>query len=47
MKSYLNELTLFVGRLNRRHVQFFLVVLYIALFVLGAGAPGADTGIGM
>jgi hypothetical protein len=47
MKSYLNELALFVGRLNRRHIQFFLVILYIVLFVLGAGAPGADSDIGM
>jgi hypothetical protein len=47
MKTYLNQLALFAGRLNRRHVQFFLIILYIVLFVLGAGAPGADSDIGM
>jgi len=47
MNSMLNQLSLFFGRLNRRHIQFFLVILYLTLFVLGAGAPGAESDIGM
>jgi hypothetical protein len=47
MKKIQNQLTLFLGRLNRRHIQFFLVLLYLILFVLGAGAPGAEGDIGM
>ena len=47
MKNLMNQATLFLGKLNRRHIQFFLVILYLTLFVLGAGAPGADSDIGM
>ena len=47
MKYYRNQVTLLLGRLNRRHIQFFLVILYLTLFVLGAGAPGAEGDIGM
>jgi len=47
MNKVRNQMTLLLGRLNRRHVQFFLVTLYLILFVLGAGAPGAEGDIGM
>ncbi len=47
MNNLLNQLALNFGRLNRRHIQFFLVILYLTLFVLGAGAPGAESDIGM
>lgn len=47
MKNLMNEFSLFFGRLNRRHIQFFLLILYLVLFVLGAGAPGAESDIGM
>lgn len=47
MKYYSNKMSLLVSRINRRHIQFFLVVLYLTLFVLGAGAPGAESDIGM
>ncbi|MCJ7703354.1 MAG: hypothetical protein MUO62_17355 [Anaerolineales bacterium] len=47
MKHNLNNLALLTGRVNRRHIQFFMVILYLTLFVLGAGAPGADGDIGM
>lgn len=47
MKNLQNQITLLLGRVNRRHIQFFLVVLYLTLFVLGAGAPGAEGDIGM
>jgi len=30
--------------LDKRHLQIGLAVLSLALFVLGAGAPGADGG---
>ena len=47
MNPLKNRLTVTLGRVNRRHIQFFLVILYLALFVLGAGAPGAEGNIGM
>ncbi len=47
MNYYRNQISLLLGRFNRRHVQFFLVILYLILFVLGAGAPGAEGDIGM
>jgi hypothetical protein len=42
MKHMIRNLSLTVGRLDRRHVRLALVVLSLALFVLGAGAPSAD-----
>ena len=42
-----NKITYIASRVNRRHIQFFLAVLYLTLFVLGAGAPGAENDIGM
>jgi hypothetical protein len=47
MKNLRNQLAALSGRLNRRHLQIVLVLLYLALFVLGAGAPGATGDIGM
>ena len=47
MNHFRNQLTLLLGRVNRRHIQFLLVILYLTLFVLGAGAPGAEGDIGM
>lgn len=44
MKRNVNSLKLFLGRLDRRHIRLGLGVLTLALFVLGAGAPGAHTG---
>jgi hypothetical protein len=43
MKYGLYSLSLTLGRLNQRHIRLMLVVLSLALFVLGAGAP-ADFG---
>ncbi len=42
MKRIYRETSLLVGKLNRRHVQLFLLVLTLSLFILGAGAPGAE-----
>lgn len=47
MKNLRNQTSLLISRVNRRHIQFFMVVLYLTLFVLGAGAPGAESDIGM
>jgi hypothetical protein len=32
-------------QVDRRHIQLALLVLTLALFVLGAGAPSADGGV--
>jgi hypothetical protein len=42
MKHMIRNLSLTVGQLDRRHVRLALVVLSLALFVLGAGAPSVD-----
>jgi hypothetical protein len=47
MKFDKNYLAMFGGRFNRRHIRLILVILYIILFVLGAGAPGSESGIGL
>ncbi len=41
MENYKNELTSLFSRIDRRHIQFALVVLALSLLVIGAGAPGA------
>jgi hypothetical protein len=40
MKRTIRDLSLMLGRLNQRHIRLGLAVLSLALFVLGAGAPG-------
>ncbi len=42
MKRIFRETNLLVGKLNRQHVQLFLLVLTLSLFILGAGAPTAE-----
>jgi hypothetical protein len=44
MKHDIRNLSLALARLDRRHIRLGLVVLTLALFVLGAGAPGAGGG---
>ncbi len=46
MKHTIRDLTLALGRLDRRHLQVALMVLALVLFVLGAGAPEGDGGSG-
>ena len=46
MKRYVRNLGLMLARLDQRHVRLGLAVLTLVLFVLGAGAPGADGGHG-
>ena len=47
MNHLINNFTVLTSRLNRRHIQFFLVILYLTLFVLGAGAPMAEGDVGV
>lgn len=42
MKHIVRNLSLTLGQLDRRHARLALVVLSVALFVLGAGAPSVD-----
>ena len=46
MKKILQVSRQYVGKLDRRHIQFVLLILSLSLFVLGAGAPGSSGGIG-
>jgi len=46
MTHNINNLGLTVARLDHRYVRLGLVVLSLVLFVLGAGAPGAEGGSG-
>ena len=41
MEGLIREIKLSIGNLDRRHVQFILLILTLILLVLGAGAPGA------
>jgi hypothetical protein len=41
MEALIREIKLSIGNLDRRHVQFILLILTLILLVLGAGAPGA------
>jgi hypothetical protein len=44
MKRYVRNLAPILGRLDRRYVRLGLMVLTLALFVLGAGAPACPGG---
>lgn len=46
MKSLIQKFSLSTGKINRRHVQTFLVLLTLSMLVLGAGAPGMNGGVG-
>ncbi len=46
MKSLIEKFSLSAGKINRRHIQIFLVLLTLSMLVLGAGAPGMDGGPG-
>ena len=47
MKHRLDDFTLFVGRINQKHIRLLLAILTLILFVLGSGAPGTGGGIGI
>jgi hypothetical protein len=44
MKREVRNLKLVVGQLDGHHIRLGLVILSLALFVLGAGAPSIDGG---
>ena len=46
MKTRIARITAHLPSINEHHVRLFLLVITLALFVLGAGAPGAGTGPG-
>jgi hypothetical protein len=46
MKRNIRNLSLTLGQLDSRHVRLGLVILSLAFFVLGAGAPMAGSGHG-
>ena len=46
MKRNIRNLSLTLGQLDSRQVRLGLVILSLALFVLGAGAPMAGSGHG-
>jgi len=39
MKRIVRDLTLAAGNIDRRYIQFILVLLALSLFAIGAGAP--------
>jgi len=46
MKNITNTLAFSVSRLDRRYIQFALLLLTLGLLVIGAGAPAGGGGIG-
>lgn len=46
MKRTIRDLSLVLGRLDRRYVQVVVAAVTLALFVLGAGAPEMGGGPG-
>lgn len=45
MESKIKMFAVKMGRINPRMVQFIVLVLSLALFAIGAGAPDAGGGI--
>ncbi len=39
MKNTFAQSMLFLSKIQKHHIQFFLVLLTLAMLVLGAGAP--------
>ena len=46
MKSQLNHIALTVSKFDQRHIRLALIILSLALFVIGAGAPAIGGEIG-
>jgi len=46
MKNQLNRINLTVSKFDQRHVRLALIILSLALFVIGAGAPAIGGEIG-
>jgi hypothetical protein len=47
MNNRSDDFTLFLSRINPKHIRLILAILTLILFVLGAGAPGTGGGIGI
>jgi hypothetical protein len=47
MKNFVRDINTMVCRIDRRHIQLAVLILSLSLFVLGAGAPDADGGVGL
>jgi hypothetical protein len=41
MENYKNELTSLLSKIDRRHIQWIVVILTLSMLVIAAGAPGA------
>ncbi len=39
MKTYINQITLILPKVDQRHIRLALILLSLALFALGASAP--------
>lgn len=46
MKNQLNRIVLTASKLDQQHVRLVLIILSLALFVIGAGAPAIGGEIG-
>jgi hypothetical protein len=46
MNKIIHKFSRVIGKINRRHIQIFLVLLTLSMLVLGAGAPGMSGGPG-
>jgi hypothetical protein len=46
MKNQFNRIALTVSKYDQRHVKLALIILSLALFVIGAGAPAVGGEIG-
>jgi len=47
MKNIVRDINVQISRIDRRHIQLAVLILSLSLFVLGAGAPDADGGVGL
>jgi|GEM_PF-1654539 len=47
MKNTVRNITLAASKVDARTIRFILLVVSLTAFVLGAGAPSGDGGIGM
>ncbi len=46
MKNIIQKLFLSAGKIEKRHIQVLMVLIVLSMLVLGAGAPGMDSGGG-
>ena len=47
MKNIAREIILSASKLDRRHIEFILLIVSLGLLVLSAGAPEVGGGIGV